>query len=295
MLAQLLLLAIGVTGLALTATFNPVWSLAFTGLALLYGSSGVYVASRRLYYLVAVAPHSSLMAIGLTPLAALAAPWIPGEVLTGLLGFLPIALALALISRGAPEALVASWLTALTASLGVLSVALSASLGLEAPLAEALAGDPLLITAREALAIAGIGLAATLLTARFYWVYAYSGADPEDYALAGYKYSGLVEAAGVLMVVASTAGMVWYTGFVVQHVLLLIPPLIAVRAARSVREAMVTVYSASIASAGAGLASSIALNLPPSGTMGMAAALIYIALALAYRGRLEGSQEAYIH
>ena len=134
-----------------------------------------------------------------------------------------------------------------------------------------------------------------LLVARFYWVYAYSGADPEDYALAGYKLSKLAEAGGVLMVVASTAGMVWYTGFVVQHILLLIPPLIAVKAARSVREAMTTVYSASIASSGAGLAVSILLDLPPSGMIGVVAALIYIILALAYKGRLEGSEESYIH
>jgi ABC-type Mn2+/Zn2+ transport system permease subunit len=284
LIRHLALAAAGAAGLGFAAAANPYWALGFLGLALLYGSASSYVASRGLYYLAAVAPHSSLLAIGVSALLASALPGAPWRLLAPAIGSLPVLAALAAVQRGASVEAVASWLTALTASLGVLAASLAPLLGGRAPLAEALLGDPLLVGPREAVLVAAAGALLAAAGLRYHWLHAYRGVDPEDYRLSGSPGRLAGEAAGVASVLAATVGVAWYTGFVLQHILLLIPALAASRLSASSREALAAAFSVSLASSGLGIAAAIALNVPPSGAAGLAAVAAYAVLAALGRG-----------
>ncbi len=290
MRAVVLLLALGAAGLAYLAALNPAWALEFLGLGLLYGSAAVYIASRRVYYVAAVAPHSSLMAIGAAELAGLATG-LAKLAATTLLGATPVGLALALIAWGVPEYFVASVLTALTASVGVLAIAISGGEGH----VEALTGRALEASLPEAALVAALGLASAALVRAWYWVYVYAGVDPDAARLSTVKWRMLAEAAGVAVVVVSTAGMVWYTGFVIQHVLLLLPPLVAVRLASSAREALNLAYSSAIAASTLGAAIGVSLGLPPSGAIGVVGAIMVAATLRPVRSGLERLGEAQLH
>ncbi len=260
---------------------NPMWSIELSLIGLAFGATSPVIASRRLYYLAAVAPHSAFLAASVVPLALALSGLYLGYgalyTLIALVGSIPIALSVLAISRGSSSDLVATLLVAGAASVAILAQFAANMEGAGMPLSTLIAGDPLFLTPKEAALTSIVALASLAASISVYWYHLYTGIYPEGSLLYPSKLRrALGEAGLVVSVAASTTGLVLATGFILQHALLLLPSIIASRISRSASEAMRTSILVSLASSLAGLNIALALDLPPSGVI----ALILLMLAL---------------
>ncbi len=281
-----LLAAAWALGIAYTARVDPVWAVLFTGLGLLYGSASVLAAARGLQYLVAVAPHAALMAAGLTPLALGAAGLEPrGSALTLAtlaIGVPVVALAAYMAGRARARDEVVSGFLAVSVTAALLGIHAASRLGYWTPVSALIAGDPLLAGAWEAAAVVLLGAVAAAYTVTSIVVHVYQSVDPDDARLSGAR-TWLHEAAAVALIAVVTVGLVWVTGFIVQHILLLLPAIAASRASRGAGEAAILGVAVAAAASGLGAAAAIALDAPPAAGIGLL--LLLATIVLVYVGR----------
>jgi len=284
--AVAVLAAAAAVGAAYIWLVDPVWALLFAGLGLLYGSASTLASARGLQYLAAVAPHAALMAASLAPLTlGLLGVEAGGSRLaaaTLALGVPAVALAAFLAGRAGGRDEVVSGFVGASVTLALIGIHLSSRLGYWVPVSALISGDPLLASPGEAALVAFIGVAAALYAVRSITVHVYQSLDPDDARLSGAR-TLVHDAAVVALIAVVTAGLVWVTGFIVQHILLLLPAIAASRLARSSSEAALLGVAAAAASATAGTAASIAVDVPPAAGMGLALLALTVLAAAARR------------
>jgi len=241
---------------------------------LVFGLLSSVVAARRLFFLAGAAPHASLLAALLAVPTALAVGT-SFTVLTGLIGILLVYAVGYAIYRGVDEDIATSLFVSATASLSVILAYLVAtrySLGFD--ITALVFGDPLLAGREEALSSALVAaLVATTLLAT-YRRQVYIGVDREAAQLAGLRvwfYDWLF----FTMLGLGISVLIRSVGFVLEHVLVLIPGAIAGYASSS-REALLYATASSCIAGALGLWASRLLNVAPAGATGLVLLALYV-------------------
>ncbi len=263
--------------------YEPRWVIVMISAAITYGGLSSIVAARRLYFLASASPHAALLAavlgIPLSRLLGLGSDYLwalaVGIVLVYGVGYA--------IHRGVDPDTATATFVALTASASVLAIYyVLTNYPLETDISAIIIGDPLLarwIDSIASLAIASITFLAVLLTYRENIAI---GLDADSVKLAGVRtsyYNLLV----FTLIAVTMVGLIRIVGFVLEHVLVLLPATIASTIASSSKQAFFISIVSSILSALAGLYIAVELNLSPAGTTGIILFALYIVALIARR------------
>lgn len=251
----------------LSVTYNPLWVIVMASSGVAFGALSLLVYSRRLMYMAAASPHSAFLAAALS---------IPLSVLIGLsirVWMLLIGLALVylvgwLTYKGMDPDEATSLFVGLTASGGVLaSYYVLTRYPYSSRIWAVVFGDPLLSSRYDvvfSLLVAVVFLFFAYMTIR---EIVYIGADAEDARLSGLKVwlydLALYTSIGIVVIV-----MIRTVGFILEHVLILIPGLIAHYASKGIYRALTLSILIALFSSLAGLALAIGFDQSPSAMTG---------------------------
>ena len=262
--------------------FDPRWVAVVIAAALAYGFMSPVVAARRLYFLAGASAHSALLAAVLAiPLTAWAST-IAEPVWAVLVGLALMYVVGYMIHKGVDQDTATAVFVAATASASVLAIYyVLTRFPLRAELWAIIVGDPLLASwadAWNALLVASSTALVVLLT---YREQIYVGLDREFVALSGARL-WLYDWLTFTFLGITTVALIRIVGFVLEHVLLLLPAAIATRLAKSSKGVLLTSISVSTASALLGLYLAILLDQSPAGLIGAVLLGAYL-LALTVR------------
>lgn len=263
---------------------NIVWVVVMASAAIAYGSLSPVIAARRLYFLASALPHAALFA------AVLAIP------LTRLLGFfneyiwaVVISLALTysigyLIHRGLDPDVATASFVALTASASVIAIYyVLTSFPVQTDITAMIIGDPLLASSTDAIVsaiIAGISLASVLLT---YCEQVCIGIDRDIVRLAGVRMDAYDALLFSLLAVTAVA-LIKIVGFVLEHVLILLPSAISALSSRSAYGSLYLSLVSSLVASITGLYLALVLDIAPAGAAGLILLGVYVLSLLTKRG-----------
>jgi len=263
-------------------TYNVLWVIIFTSAALIYGSLGNIVAVRKLYFLAGAAPHAALFAVTLSlPVSKL----IGGDsfVYASIFSLALIYVVGYMIYKGFDIDVATSMFVGASTSLTVIFIFyVLTRFPVEYSLPAVIMGDPLLVSWREGfivMVIAAITYTAVHLT---FNEQLSIGLDRASAMLSGIKV-WLYDLLAYTLLGIGAVALIKIAGYILEHVLLLLPPAISITHARSAREAFSFTLLLSVASSLAGLHLSLITNLPPSGMVGLILLLLYIVTYI--RGR----------
>ncbi|MEB3861054.1 MAG: metal ABC transporter permease [Desulfurococcales archaeon] len=262
-LAVLALAAVALAG-AVVSLYPLEWVLALAGAGLAYGALSPLLHARRLLFMAGAAPHAALAAASL---GATLGAWGFDPVVSGLvMGLAFIYTAGYAVYRGVDPDTAASLLAGFTASLGVAGLYLASSLGVQ--VSGIIIGDPLLASTRESMLVLALGL--TVLTIMLWAgdVMAYIGVDRDDAALSGARvwvYDGVL----YTLIAVLTVGLIGVVGFILEHVLLLIPGALVLPLSRGVRPSTLAGGLVGLIAGLGGLLLGGATGLPPAAVSGL--------------------------
>ncbi|MCE4601554.1 MAG: metal ABC transporter permease [Desulfurococcales archaeon] len=263
LLAVLGSIAVVLAGAALSL-YPPEWVLALAGAGLAYGALSPLLYARRLLFMAGAAPHAALAAASIG--AALGA-WGLDSVLAGLvLGLSFIYTAGYAVYRGVDPDTAASLLAGFTASLGVAGLYFASSLGIQ--VSGIIIGDPLLASRLEAVTVAVLGLITLLILARAGDVMAYIGVDRDDAALSGARVL-VYDITLYTLIALLTVGLIRIVGFILEHVLLLIPGALILPLSRGARTSTLAGGLVGLSAGLGGLLLGGAAGLPPAAVSGL--------------------------
>lgn len=271
----------GLAGLWAVGRLEAAWAASLAAAGLAFGALSPVVAARRAGFLAAAAPHAALLAAA----AALALP-LPGQ----LAGPASLALGMALVyavgyavHRGADPETATYVFVGSTASLSVAALYYVATHGPGGYAVSAvMLGDPLLATGREAataLGLAALASALALATLRYQF---YLGFDRDDLRLAGAPVWAY-DLAFYTSLGLAAVGLIRVVGFVLEHVLVLLPAALSFRLASRPHEAAALSVAAGMAAVGLGGALALRLDVAPAAAAGATLLILYILTLLAPR------------
>ncbi len=261
------------------------WFLTVITASLIYGNLSVLVAARRLYFLSAVTPHSALLA-ALISVVISNVTGVHNDFLWSVLISCFLMLCVGYFTnKGYSTDIVTSAYVALTASLSVtiMNYVLT-SFRVNYSLWSVILGDPLLTTWDDlflASLIAPLTITLTFLSLKYHL---YAGVDLDYVKLVG-MHSRLYDYIFFLLLGVASVALIKVTGLILQHVLILLPSIIAVRLAESCRMAYAASLTVSILSGVLGLQIAILINISPSGMVGLTLIVIYIISLVLVRTR----------
>ncbi len=268
-------LSIAVVFCILSALEFPKWTAVIVSASLIYGVLSPLISARRLYFLSVASSHVALLAVVLAiPLARLIGLneycW---SVVVGLILLYCVGYA---IHRGLDVDVATAIFVSFTASLSVIAMyVVLTRFSIESDLWVVILGDPLLVSWRDvyyAMAVAVVTVVATVLTYREHVCIGIerdcavlSGIDVRIYDWLMYTLLGV-----------ATIAMIKIVGFVLQHVLILLPSAIAMLLAKDSRSMLAMSVLVSLISGLVGLHLSILTNQAPSGVIGLLMFGVYL-------------------
>jgi len=277
LLSSLVLLALSI--IASYLAVNYVWVTVMLAAGIAYGSLAPIIASRRLYFLAGAAPHAAFLAAVMgIPLSRVIGldPYILA-IITGLVLVYVIGVA---VHRGADPDIATSVFVAFTASATVIAVYFTLSaFPLETDITAIVVGDPLLATPREAIGAVALAVACLLGAGLTYCEQACIGVDPDTARLSGLRI-WVYDLVLFTLLALSTVALVKIVGFVLEHVLILLPASIAVTSAWSARSTFIVSLLSSIAASLFGLYLALVFNQAPAGIAGLSLLAVYASLIL---------------
>ncbi len=282
-LELLLVIMISIYAILLSITTSWVWVAVMASSALTLGAISALVGARRLFFLAGAAPHSGLLAV----LVAIPLAYITGYdpvVIASLTGVLLVYMVGYAIHRGHDPDVSTSVFIAFSASLSViLAYYVLTNYPVQTDISAIILGDPLLATPTEALFMTGLSIVSFIIVWTTYREQVSIGIDRDSARLAGIKvwvYDLIV----FTLLGLSAAALLRIIGFILEHVLILIPVSIALTASKSSGKAFAISILSALTAGLLGLNIALVLNLPPSGVTG-AVLLAYYLLSLLGRGR----------
>ncbi len=282
-LELLLVIMISVYAVLLSITTSWVWVAVMASSALTLGAISALVGARRLFFLAGAAPHSGLLAV----LVAIPLAYITGYdpvVIASLTGVLLVYMVGYAIHRGHDPDVSTSVFIAFSASLSViLAYYVLTNYPVQTDISAIILGDPLLATPTEALFMTGLSIVSFIIVWTTYREQVSIGIDRDSARLAGIKvwvYDLIV----FTLLGLAAAALLRIIGFILEHVLILIPVSIALTASKSSGKAFAISILSALTAGLLGLNIALVLNLPPSGVTG-AVLLAYYLLSLLARGR----------
>ena len=257
------------------------WVVAAAAAGLGFGAVSGVVSARRLYFLAGGMPHTALVAV----LAGLlASSFIGGSVYAWSVLFASIfsLFAWLLLRLGVDPERAAAVYVAFASSLAViLAYYVLSGVEVHQSLWAYVLGDPLLVSPADTVFIASVSLAALLAVYTIYRGVVIVALDPGFAESVGIR-AWLYDLASVLLLAVVSTAMLRVAGFVLEHVLILVPGIIAARITSSASSALRASILVAVSASLAGLAAGCLLDASPSGAAGLILSLLYI-LVLARR------------
>ncbi len=276
--AQLVLLILLLVSYALVLCnrYNPVWITVMLSAAIAFGSLSSLVSMRKLYFLAGATPHAALFAVTLSiPLtqllgmgSSLVYSIIIGIALVYIVGYS--------IYKGVNSDIATAVFVGFTASGSVITAYYVLTyFPVEYDLTALIMGDPLLSSTEQAILSAILAITVFIIVYLTYREQLSLGIDRESAMLSGLRievYDAIVFTVLGLVSIA----MLRVVGYILEHILVLLPSSIAVISAKSAREALYISIISAITSALLGLHLGVMLNISPSGLTGLILLLFYI-------------------
>ncbi len=251
------------------------WLILIASTSLAFSSLSPIIAVRKLNFFASALPHASLLAIALGYLFSTVVGGNPTTL--AILLSIPISfLQIYLVQRGIDEDTATSVFVAFTTSMSIAVIYyILTKYPAQVSLWSYVLGDPLLSTWEDiayALAVS-LGVAASSII--LYDKEVLIGVD-RDYAMLIGINVKLHDYIVVTLLTVASVGLLRVVGFVIEHVVLLLPSAIALVLAKNSREALWISVAVSIASGLAGLLIAVSFDLAPSATFGLILFIIYL-------------------
>ncbi|MET1160571.1 MAG: metal ABC transporter permease [Thermoprotei archaeon] len=273
---QLVLIVLLVIYVALLSlVLNPLWIIVMVSAGLAFGSLGSIIAIRKLYFLAGASPHIALLAVALSiPLSVVLGG---SEYLYSIIGgILLVYIAGYMIYRGIESDIATAMVVASTASLSVIVIYyVLTRYPIYFSISAIITGDPLLVGIYDAMVAFVIALFTFILVLLTYREQLAIGIDRNMAELLGLRiwvYDLLLYTLIGLVVV----GLLKIVGFILAHVLVLLPPSIAVIRSRSAWEALYLTIVTALVSSLLGLHFGVLLDISPTGLTGLILLFLYI-------------------
>lgn len=244
------------------------WIASMVGAGASLGGLSVLMGVRRLFFLAAAVPHAALLSASLGLLAS--------DVLGG--GYRVWGVVFNIVLTGLAWRLTAlshaseRRVALLLGSMGSLSVIvlyhLAGRLGVGFGVASIVLGDPLLVTGWAAALVVGLGLGVLLYVGLTFREHTVIGVNRPQALLSGLRVS-LYDASLALLLGVAGFLLLEVVGFILSHILFLLPGSAALSVARRGSEAVLVGFSLSLSSSMLALALSLASGLSPSGLLGV--------------------------
>lgn len=262
------------------------WFLTILFSAILYGALSPLISARRIYFLAAEAPHISLLSVALGIIFYNVLPILSEFSWALVLSLILIYVIAFAIRWGLDPDVVTSATVAFTASSSIIAISYVLSkYSIRYNLWSVILGDPLLTTRDELYVLIGIALIVFFTVLYIFKISIYIGIDTDYTKLHGIKLIFYDIVLFTFIGLASIA-LLKIIGFVLEHVLLLLPSLIAINLTEGSYKVLYISILSSIFSSILGLLVSIYLNIAPAGGVGIVAFIFYfVTLILKVRKR----------
>lgn len=272
-----LIIPVAMYAAILTHLVEPTWVITMLSIGLAYGSLSYLISIRRLFYLAEASPHIALFTLTLTTIVT-GFYGLESLLLSILIGIFIVA-TLGLTTSGAKDLdKNISILIGLSASLNVLTLYFLLKTNPRGfSFTTIFIGDPLLTTSSEAiitLTIALLTLIINTLTLREQLIVSI---DREFAKISNLK-TWLYDSLAYVILALNTIGLLRVTGFILQHVLALLPSVAISMIRRSLWESYVLTIVSTTYITLASLNISILLGIPPSGVIGLAYIAYFIVI-----------------
>lgn len=262
--------------IVLLSTFvKPTWVLTTVSLGLTFGFLSVIIASRKLFFLSAASPHISLFTITLALLASSKVD-LTTMLLAVLIGVVIVDLTGLTVSKGFDQDATIGLVTGLTTSLTVLTIYFIATLkpfGFN--IYSLMIGDPLLTTLEEALVALAIAIVTATVVSLTYREQVLISFDRESARIAGLN-TWIYDVLAYTLIGVNSIGLMKITGYILLHVLLLIPPSTIQNLRKNMWETLIFSVISTLYISALSLHLSVLLNVPPTGVMGLLFFVYYI-------------------
>ncbi len=252
------------------------WFLTIITSSLIYGNLSVLVSARRLYFLAGAAPHSALLAAVIAVVLSNIVGLLNDLLWSIVVGCLLMTAVGHFIRKGYDSDVVTSIYVALTASASVVVMShVLTTFRLSYSLWSIILGDPLLTTWAELIPTSLLALLTTALTVASLKYHVYAGVDP-DYVRLVSKRGWLHDYTLFILLGVTSVALIKVTGFILQHVLILLPSITASKLTESSGGAYLTAVAVSVLAGILGLEAAILFNVSPSGMVGAVLIAAYI-------------------
>lgn len=255
---------------------DPRWVLIMLFTSLTYGVLSPVAAARRMYYFASSLPHSALLATVIAyPLSAV----LGGEpFLWALVTGVPLSyIVVLLLQRGVSEEIATAVFVSFSVSASVAAIYyVLTNFPVRESLWSYIIGDPLLASWHDVVYALTVSLLSLALLIPFYSRQVLIGVDRDFVVLSGIRIK-LYDYLFATSLSLATIGLLKVVGFVMEHVLILLPASIALNLARSSSQALLISLAVSSSASILGLLLAVALNQVPSATVGFVLLAAYIA------------------
>ncbi len=256
------------------------WLILITLMSLIYGNLSALVSAKRLYFLASVTPHSALLAVILAVITSKSLGLLNDYVWATVIGCSLLIIVGYLIYRGVNADIITSLYVASTASLSVLLMNyVLTNYKLTYSLWSIILGDPLLTTWMDVLVVAIVALLTEVITLTTIKYHIYSGVDL-DFLKLSRRYGLIHELLFYILLGISSVALIKVTGFILQHVLILLPAITAARVSSSSRGTYILSIVIGTVAGVLGLVIAILANVSPSGSIGAVLISIYLTTLL---------------
>ena len=260
-----------------TAVYMPLtWFVVFAFSSLLYGFISPVIAARKLFFLATEAPHMALFSVVLGIVVYKTTSLLNEFLWALIISIILINVVGHLIRAGVDPDVATSVMVSLTASGSVVATYYVLTFySVQYNLWAFILGDPLLVTSQEALQLTIVAVASALATLYMYMFGVYMGVDLDHTKLSA-RNIWLYDTAIYTLLGISSVALLKIVGFVLEHVLLTLPAIIASNVSSSSREALYTSVASAVASSFLGLLLSTKVNIAPAGGIGFITLSIYL-------------------
>ncbi len=264
------------------------WLLIFILSATIYGILSPLIAARRFYFLATEGPHIALFAIAISIVLSRSIGVFNEFIWSIIISTILIYIIGYVIEKGVDPDIATSAMVALSSSGSVIALYyVLTNYSISYNLWGIILGDPLLSTWNDVYLLGAICIITIVIAIVTYNVNVYIGIDRE-YVEIGLSRPWIYSYALYTIVAIASVALLKIVGFVLEHVLILLPAPIAMIISESSYTVLIISIFIAILSSLLGLKISIDINLAPSGAIGVVVLFIYLLIYILKRLKVFG-------
>ncbi len=252
------------------------WILIFVLSATLYGFLSPLIAARRFYFLATESPHIALFAVAISIALSRAIGILSEFIWSIAISIVLIYIAGYAIEKGIDPDIATSAMIALSSSGSVIAIYyVLTRYSVSYNLWSIILGDPLLSTWSDVYILGAVCIITIITVIATYNVNVYMGIDRE-FVRIGLERPWIYSYALYTIVAIASVALLKIVGFVLEHVLILLPAPISMAMSESSYTVLIVSILIAVLSSLLGLKISIEMNLAPSGVIGIIILFIYL-------------------